>query len=369
MTENTADIIIVGAGIAGASVAWHLNNRARVILLEQESSPGYHTTGRSAAFYAETYGGPGVQPLSSASKAFLFNPPADFSEAALVKPRGALYMARQDQVPLLENQYQRFKAATPALRFLSSSEIQNLAPMMHRDWCEAALYDPDCKDMDVAAIHAGYLRKMDVRTGARVQHIEKTASGWKLLTAAGTYFAKTLVNAAGAWGDDIARLAGAQSIGLEPRRRTIITFQPDIQVNPAAPLILDAAEDFYFKPDGSDIWASPGDETLDLPGDVQPDELDVAITIDRIERATRYKIKTIKRKWAGLRTFAPDRLPVYGFDPAAPDFFWCAGQGGWGIQTAPAAGGLCAALLLGDPLPHELQKWGITSQRYARRCA
>ncbi len=369
MTGNGADIIVIGAGIAGASVAWHVKNRARVILLEQESTPGYHTTGRSAAFYSETYGGPEIQPLSSASKHFLFNPPADFFEGALVKPRGALYMARQDQVPLLQAQYQRFKMATPALRFLSSPEMQQFAPMMHPDWCAAALYDPDCKDMDVAALHAGYLRKADVRTGAMVQHIESTASGWKLITVAGTFFAKTLVNAAGAWGDDIARLAGVAALGLEPRRRTIITFQSEMPVNSAAPLILDAAEEFYFKPDGTDIWASPGDETLDLPGDVQPGELDVAITIDRIERATRYKIKTIKRKWAGLRTFAPDRLPVYGFDPATPDFFWCTGQGGWGIQTAPAAGALCAALLLGDRLPQKLQNWGITPQRYARRPA
>jgi D-arginine dehydrogenase len=366
----TADVIVIGAGIAGASVAWHLRGKARVILLEREAHPGYHTTGRSAAFYAQTYGGADVQPLSFASKSFLFAPPAGFSAVPLVSPRGALYTAVPDQVQLLDRMYAQHRTLAPSLRFLSVSERMALAPMIRAPWHAAALYDPECQDMDVAAIHAGFLRGQDVRTSAQIERIEKTTAGWQLTTTAGIFAADILVNAAGAWGDEVAILAGVAPLGLEPRRRTILAFTPETsKADPAAPLVLDAAETFYFKPDGQDIWASPADETLSPPCDSQPDEMDIAITIDRIERATSYKVKSIKRKWSGLRTFTPDRLPAFGYDPVAPNFFWCVGQGGWGIQTAPAAGQLCAALILNDALPANITDVGITAKRYAPRSA
>jgi D-arginine dehydrogenase len=369
-SPETADVIIIGAGIAGASVAWHLRGKVRVILLERETHAGYHTTGRSAAFYVQTYGGPDVQPLSAASKSFFFTPPAGFSDIPLVKPRGALFVATADQVPVLEAMYAQFKDMAPSLRFLSQPELMKLAPMMRTAWQAAALYDPDCKDIDVAAIHAGFLRGQDVRTSVQIERIEKMPTGWRLATNAGAFVASIIVNASGAWGDEVATLAGVAPLGLEPRRRTILAFTPEAtKVDPAAPLVLDAEEKFYFKPDGQDIWASPADETLSPPCDSQPDEIDIAITIDRIERATTYKVKSVKRKWSGLRTFTPDRLPVFGFDPLVAGFFWCVGQGGWGIQTAPAAGKLCAALILNESLPVELTDVGITPSRYAPRCA
>jgi D-arginine dehydrogenase len=369
-SRENADVIIIGAGIAGASVAWHLRDKARVMLLERESYAGYHTTGRSAAFYAQTYGGPDVQPLSFASKSFLFAPPPGFCDGPLVSPRGALFTATPDQLSVLDMMYAEFKELAPSLRFLSQPERMSLAPMMRAPWNVAALYDPDCKDMDVAAIHAGFLRGQDMRTSVQIHRIEKTSAGWQLTTNTGVFVANIIVNAAGAWGDEVAALAGVTSLRLEPRRRTILAFTPEAtRVDPAAPLVLDAEESFYFKPDGTDIWASPADETLSPACDSQPDEMDIAITIDRIERATTYKVKSVKRKWSGLRTFAPDRLPVLGFDPVAAGFFWCVGQGGWGIQTAPAAGQLCAALILNQPLPAELTDVGITAQRYAPRFA
>jgi D-arginine dehydrogenase len=370
MISHQTDVLIIGAGIAGASIAWHLLGRTNVILLDQEAHAGYHTTGRSAAFYAELYGGPDIQPLTTASKEFLFHPPAGFSDAPLVSPRGAIYAAREKQLPVLDQMHDDFRQITPELRFLVQAERDGLLPMMKPLWKAAALYDPVCRDLNVAAIHAGFLRGQTLHLNARVLKIERQAGMWHVECTMGSYQAKTLVNAAGAWGDEIAARAGVAPIGLQPRRRTIIAFTPvGEKVDPHAPLVLDADEEFYFKPEGVDIWASPADETLMPACDVQPDEIDIAITVDRIERATNYKIETIKRKWAGLRTFAPDRLPVYGFDPHVPGFFWCVGQGGWGIQTAPAAGQLCAALILNEDIPGHLARHGITADRYARRSA
>jgi D-arginine dehydrogenase len=360
------DVLIIGAGMAGASVAWHLHGRARVIIIDQEAYAGYHTTGRSAAFYSEIYGGPDVLPLNASSKSFLFSPPSDFSSVPLTAHRGALYAAREDQRPLLDEMYRGFNQAVPSLRFLSTLESCRMAPMLQSEWLASALYDPECKDLNVAALHAGYLRGAELYANEKVMNISRSAARWKVETSTLEIDAAIIVNSAGAWGDDVARLAGVKPVGLIPCRRTIITFRPEVAaVDPNGPLVLDAGEQFYFKPDGADIWASPADETPSLASDVQAEELDVAITIDRIQTATHYVVKTIKRKWAGLRTFAPDRLPVYGYDSSAPDFFWCVGQGGWGIQTAPAAGALCAALLLGQALPEELLKFGITASRYA----
>jgi D-arginine dehydrogenase len=362
----TADILIIGAGMAGASVAWHLRGRARVLLIEQEAFAGYHATGRSAAFYVETYGGPGVQPLSTASKSFLFGPPDNFSDASIVEPRGALHIARDDHQTALSAMYDTFKTSIPALARFSRSETVAIAPMLKPAWAASALYDPDCMDMNVAALHAGYVRGAEVHANEKAISITRQSDIWHVETGASEIEAPVIVNASGAWGDDIAALAGVMPLGLTPCRRTIVAFKPDnMAVNPHAPLVLDRDDTFYFKPDGEDIWASPADETPYPACDVQADELDVALALDRVESATTYQIRTVKRKWAGLRTFAPDRLPVYGFDSQAPGFFWCVGQGGWGIQTAPAAGQLCAALLLEQPLPDVLLASGVTASRYA----
>ncbi len=368
---SDADVIIIGGGIAGASLACFLSPHARVLVLEAESHVSYHSTGRSAAFFSESYGGPCVQPLTLASKAFLFSPPNDFAEAPLVRPRGALHIARQDQQDIAANMLQDYGPMSPNLQMIGKADVDELAPMMKPDWAMNGIYDPDCKDIDVDLLHQGYLRQArkhgaKLITRAPATALSRVDTQWYVTTPVGHFRAPVVVNAAGAWGDAIAALAGLPPIGLLPMRRTIIVCCPSgFAVNPNAPLVLDVGAQFYFKPDGANIWASPSDETPVEASDVQPNELDVAITADRIEKATRYKIPSIARRWAGLRTFAPDRAPVFGFDPRATGFFWCVGQGGFGIQTSAAAAMLCAAQISNMAPADTLHENGVTVQRYA----
>ncbi len=365
------DIIIIGAGIAGASSAAFVSPDAHVLILEAETQAGYHTTGRSAAFYSESYGGAEVQPLSLASKPFLFEPPKGFVDIPLVRPRGALHVARAEQALQLDRLLQDYGPLAPALHKVGKAEISHLAPMLRPAWSCFGVYDPDCQDMDVAALHQGLLRQAyrhgaTLITDAQVVALQREDGRWRVTTKGASFTAAAVVNAAGAWGDSIAKLANVAPIGLQPRLRTIIAFTPTgFPVAENAPLVLDIDAQFYFKPDGAQIWASPSDETPVSAADVQADEYTVAVTAHRIESATRYGISHIARRWAGLRTFAPDRVPVYGFDPAAPGFFWCVGQGGFGIQTAVAAGMLCAAQLAGRAMPDIFASLDITPQRYA----
>lgn len=345
------DIAIIGAGIAGASLAYALRHDAKIILIEAEATPGYHTTGRSAAFYTETYGGPAVRALTTQSKAFLFAPPAGFSDGPLVHPRGALHIAATAQAHRLDEMLVDY-AAYPAIHRLTQAEVYARVPVLKPGLVVGGVYDPDCKDIDVAALHGGYLRGcrragVAELCGSPVTCLKHDHS-WQIVAGAEHFNATTIVNAAGAWADAIARLAGAKPKHLTPMRRTIITFRPEAnQYDAAMPMVLDIDDQFYFKPEAGLIWASPADETPVPASDVQPDELDIATTMARIEAATRFKITRVNRAWAGLRTFAPDRAPVFGFDTAVPNFFWCAGQGGFGIQTAPAASAHCASLIHG----------------------
>jgi D-arginine dehydrogenase len=365
------DIIIIGGGIAGASTAAFASAQARVLILEAEAQVGYHTTGRSAAFFSESYGGANVQPLSIASKSFLFHPPAGFADSPLLCPRGALHVARPGERAQAEALLRDYGPLAPALHMVNKADVDALAPMLKADWAESGVYDPACMDIDVHALHQGFLRQArhhgaQLITSARVAALQKDGPDWRAKTSAGVFSAPVVVNAAGAWGDALAALVGLPPLGLQPMQRTIITFAPTgYAVSPTSPLVLDVAGTFYFKPDGHIVWASPSDETPVAAADVQADELTVAITADRIQAATRYHIPHISRRWAGLRTFAPDRAPVFGFDPRAHGFFWCVGQGGFGIQTSVAAGMLCAALLGGAPLPEALLATGITTGRYA----
>lgn len=362
------DVIIIGAGIAGASLAHFIGRSARVLIIEGEAYAGYHTTGRSAAFYAETYGGPLVQPLTTASRAFFDHPPAGFAGFPLLRPRGALYVAQKyqrDLVTALQAKYQRL-----SLEIVDSEFIQRRAPMLHSDWRACALWEADCQDIDTAAVHQGFLassrRQGALMTlGQPVQKISRSSGGWEVYVGKQAYKASVLVNAAGAWVDEVAVMSGVAPLGFMPLRRTLVSFHvPDADYVPDAPLILGIDETFYFKPDAGMIWASPHDETPSAPCDVQPEEMDIAITVDRMEQATTYKVQKIEKAWAGLRTFAPDRLPVFGFDPSEPGLFWCAGQGGFGMQTAPAAGELCASLILGKPVPEHLLERGIDLKAY-----
>ena len=346
-------IAIIGAGIAGAGVAYFLGNRAETTLIEAEAQPGYHTTGRSAAFYVETYGGPDIQPLTTASKPFFDSPPAGFAAHPLLSPRGGLHVANRAGLPALAKLEAGFAGSGVAMERLSPADIVALAPQLRPEWQAGAIWEPHCCDIDVAGLHQGFLtgaRRAGARllTDARVITIRREGNAWRIGTAAGEILCDIIVNAAGAWGDEIAAVARVAPLGLQPMRRTVVVVEVDPAPAAHLPLVVAADGSFYFKPDAGRLWVSPHDETPAPPGDSQPAELDVATAIDRLERATTANIRRVERAWAGLRTFTPNRLPAIGYAEDAPGFFWCVGQGGFGIQTAPAASKLAAALLLGD---------------------
>jgi D-arginine dehydrogenase len=339
-----AEIAIVGAGIAGAGLAAAIGGEVSVLLIEAEDQPGYHSTGRSAAFWSESYGGPLIQPLTTASRPFLE------SEGLLGERRG-LHLADEAGEARLAAMRAELGGSVE-LRPVGRDEIERLLPGVRAGW-DGALLEPSCKDIDVAALHALYLARArragaTIVTGARLTAAERRDGRWRLETSAGEMNARILVDAAGAWADDVARIAGVRPLGIRPFRRTIVQLRLDPPAPPDLPLVIDSNGNFYFKPEtGGRIWLSPHDESPCDPCDCAPEELDIAVAIDRLEKVVDWKVLRVERAWAGLRSFAPDRLPVYGFDPNADGFFWCAGQGGFGIQTAPAASALAAALLLG----------------------
>jgi D-arginine dehydrogenase len=367
------DIAIIGAGMAGASLAWFVAQYrgGSVVVLEAEHAPGYHTTGRSAAFWEPTYGGAGVVPLSTASRAFFDTPPPGFAERPLLSPRGALHVAapgNDGALAALAADFAGFGVATEAL---DAAAMRARFGFVGGGWEHAGLLEPDCHDIDVAGLHAGFLTGAKragatLMVNARVTGMTYDPAGgeWHLATTAGDVAACVVVDAAGAWGDELAALAGARPIGLTPLRRTMVVLDTDPAPPADLPVVFDAGGSFYFKPDAGRLWLSPHDEIADVPRDAAPEELDIAVAIDRFEAATTARVRRVERSWAGLRTFSPDRNPVYGHDPHVPGFFWCVGQGGFGIQTAPAAGDLAARLLLGmdagavDPAPYAPGRFG-----------
>ncbi len=368
---GVSDILVIGGGIAGASAAAELAADAAVVLLEAESQPGYHTTGRSAAFYAESYGGPAIQPLTTASKPFYESPPAGFAEQPLLSPRGCLHLFAEEDRAAAEARAAELSACLGGIRLVDRKELLDRLPMLRPEVVAGAIDDPECRDLDVAAIHQGYLRRFRRRGGivvtdAPVTSLARDGGTWRVTTPRGEITVGCVVNAAGAWVDETAARAGLAPIGFTPLRRTIVVFAPEgWTVEPRWPLALDLHERFYFKPESGHVLASPADETPSPPCDVQPEEIDVARALDRVERATAFRVRRIVNRWAGLRTFAPDRVPVIGPDPRAPGFFWCAGQGGYGIQTAPAVARLTAALVLGRDLPDDLAAHGVRAETYA----
>ncbi len=344
MTQ-TFDIVVIGAGMAGASLAAELARHASVLVAEAETAPGYHATGRSAAFWDECYGGPEVVPLTLASGTYL-------REHGFLAPRGAVYLVRSEDESEVETFMARFADSGARIEPIGRETIQRRIPGLRPGWTRA-IHVPGCADIDVAGLHQHYLARAraggaEVRTSARLTTAEREGDGWRLsFGQAGEVRAAVLVDAAGAWADEVASIAGARPLGVAPYRRTVCQLRTDPAPTTDLPLVIDLKGEFYFRPEHGKLWLSPHDETPSPPCDAAPEELDVAIAIDRFEQVVDWRILAVEHKWAGLRSFAPDRLPVYGFDSAQPGFFWFAGQGGFGIQTAPAAARLGAQILLG----------------------
>jgi D-arginine dehydrogenase len=340
------DFAIIGAGMAGASIAAELAPHASVVVIEAEDAPGYHSTGRSAAFWEETYGGPGVVPLTLASGAYL-------ADHGFLTPRGALFVGRGEDRAAMDAHVTTFAGTGVTIERLAPAALADKVPHIRPEWSEA-LHQPACADIDVAGLHQHYLGAarrggVELACRARVAGIIREGGAWTITTERGERWrAATLVNAAGAWVDQVAALAGVAPIGIAPFRRTVAVLRVAPQAPADLPLVLDINGRFYFKPDAGRLWLSPHDEIPSPPCDAAPEELDIAIAIDRFQQVTDWRIEAVEHGWAGLRSFAPDRLPVYGFAPAAEGFFWFAGQGGFGIQTAPAAARLGAQLLLGQ---------------------
>jgi D-arginine dehydrogenase len=333
------DIAIIGAGIAGASLAAAVGDRARVVLLEAEDTAGYHATGRSAAFWSESYGGPGVQPLTTASGPAL-------RAGGFLAPLGSLHVGRVGDAAAIDAFLATFADTSVELTPVDPARV---VPGLRPDW-SLGVMEASCAYIDVAALHADCLARAR-RSGATLvtgAPLLSAMPGWRLETGAGHFDATILVNAAGAWADWVAEIAGIAPLGIQAYRRTMVQLRTDPLADAGLPHVADISGEFYFKPEpGGRLWLSPHDETPVDPHDVQPEELDVALAIDRFEHVVDWRVAAVERRWAGLRSFAPDRLPAYGFEPGRGDFFWCAGQGGFGIQTAPAAAALAAGLLLG----------------------
>jgi D-arginine dehydrogenase len=366
MSEK-ADFLIIGGGIAGASVGYWLAPHGRVILLERESQPGYHATGRSAALFMQSYGTRQVRALTMASRAFLQAPPVGFSEQPLLSPRGAMMVATQGQEQQLAGHWEVLRAISPQAQWLSAAEACAVVPALRPDKVLGATLEPDADDMDVHAIHQGYLRGLRQAGGAVVCNadvtaLKRTSSLWQVQGAGVNYEAPVVLNAAGAWADVVATLAGVRTIGLQPRRRSAFIFAPPVGVDCAPwPIAIGIGEDWYFKPDAGMLLGSPANADLVLPQDIQPEELDIALAIARIEAFTTLTIRRPTRTWAGLRSFVADGDLVGGFDPEVPGFFWVAAQGGYGIQTSAAMGEACAALVRGLPLPERIAAYGLST--------
>lgn len=360
------DIVIFGAGIAGASLAWRLAGQRSVLLLEREAQPGYHSTGRSAAMFMESYGPPAVRALTRASRAFYEHPPEGFATAPLMQPRGALYLATPGQEALMAQTRAELATTCPDLQVLDARTTLERVPCLRPEMVHGALYDPGAQDIDVHALHQGFLRGFrqrggELRTSATLTQATHDGQGWALQFSDGQALrARTVVNAAGAWADELAGLFGAAPIGLVPHRRSAFTFKAPEGVDVSGwPAVVGMDESYYFKPDAGQLLGSPANADPTVAHDVVPEELDIATGIYQIESVSTLTIRRPGSTWAGLRSFVPDGEMVIGWDGACPGFFWLAAQGGYGIQSAAGASALADALLRNTPLPAELTRHGV----------
>jgi D-arginine dehydrogenase len=374
MQANDFDAIVIGAGMAGASVAWFMAPHARVLVLEREAWPGMHSTGRSAALFSETYGSAQVRALSRATRPFLEHPPEGFAEHPILVQRPTLVIGSAAQADKVRAMYAENRVHIPDLRLLDAAEAQAMVPVLKPEAAQIGMLEPGAADIDVNELHQGFLRGLRQRGGTlrvdvAIRSIERDHGQWKIDCGETLYRAPLLLDAAGAWADEVARLAGVAPLGLQPKRRTAFLFEPPQgQDTSHWPFVIDAEESFYFKPDAGLLLGSPANADPVPPHDVQPEDLDIALGIDRIEQATTMTISRPTRSWAGLRSFVGTQGDlVGGFAPDAEGFFWVAAQGGYGIQTSAAMGEACAHLALGRALPAHLLDAGISAALLAPR--
>jgi len=360
---NVFDFVVIGAGIAGASAAAELAKDAKVLLLEAESQPGYHTTGRSAAIFTCSYGPKPIRALSRASEAFFRNPDSEHIEHPLLNIRQVIFAARADQHQTFNTMQQELGEAVTAI---DGERARELVPLLRQGYVSHALHDQNASDIDVATLHQHFLKSFralggQTMTKSGVTGLNRDGANWQVETHDGKFKTRAIVNAAGAWCDEIAQLAGTQPIGLVPKRRSaLIVPAPENLVGNDWPLVVDVDEQFYLKPEAGKFLISPADETPSSPCDAQPEDIDVAICVDRIEKAFDLQVTRIEQKWAGLRSFVSDKCPVVGYDEKATNLFWLAGQGGYGIQTAPALAKVAAALALGNEVPQKILDHGVS---------
>jgi D-arginine dehydrogenase len=367
------DFIVIGAGIAGASLSYELAQSGSVCLIDAENQLGFHSTGRSAALFAPSYGGRTIRAMTRASRDFFDHPPTGFVDHALLQRRRCLYIARSDQIPRLCQLVESIRASGGRLSFIPKAEAIANVPRLRSGYFSEAALDPDAMDIDVDALHQGFLRGArgagaTLLTRQRVTEVHRRNGLWSIDMNGSAVSAPVLVNAAGAWADEVAVACGARPIGLQPLRRTALLVDPPKNVDVSDwPAVIDVDEQFYFKPEAGKLLLSPADETPDKPGDAQPEELDIAICVDRVESALDIDVRRVSHSWAGLRTFSADRIPVVGFDPDVEGLFWCAGQGGYGIQTSPAMARAAAALAKREDLPGNITADGISADDISPR--
>lgn len=357
------DVAVIGGGIAGLSAGAYLAPGASVVVIEKESTLGYHATGRSAALYTECYGEEPIRRLTLASKSYFVDRDEPFGTI-----RGVMFLAPQGDTAVLDDFFATISPLVPDLEILTPAEVNARVPVIPTDKTQGAVFEPGALDLDVHAIVTSYATAIrenggTISTSAEGTEISRTDGRWRVTAGNQVISASVLVNAAGPWGDDVAAMAGVRPLGLTPLKRCAFTFDPGFSTADW-PMVVDIAENWYMKPEGPHLLGSAASEIPERPSDAKHDETDVALGIMRIGEATDLNIRAVKNQWAGLRTFSPDRIPVVGFDPDVPDFFWLVGQGGYGVHTSPAMGALTAGLIVDRYIPDGLVDQGITREMF-----